>query len=562
MNKTPSWVLPVLLAGVLVSLVVAIVLAGALMGGDGDPAASPTVTPAGAIGSPTAAPTASPSPTTSIVASPSPVTTAPPATAPPATALPTISSAPTVPASPVPTQGASPAPTAAPTAAPDSSFRRVEGFPGPGERVSSIVAGGPGFVAVGYVDNPTTECPYRMDGRIWTSADGEHWTRQATDSLDEAQMWGVVSAGGTLYAFGYVGIPGDCPVPEGFGNNVWRSTDGIAWEQITSGIRFVSEHDRWFDVAVAGDTLVVVGRFGEAGDDEPRGGGVWTSTNGVDWQVADRAPATYELASVAAMGDTVVAFGQDSADGLAWHSQDGGRTWQGGLIEGGYVIWQAELLAAAGRFVAVARACCGVPETSVGLALTSTDGRVWSPGTDAYRHGADRGVRLPDAFLALTATGETQISTDGLRWRSGPPAPRLDPDSDFITAAGAGPAGVVVASMRGVRGGFESQAWFAPLGDFAPARWTAPPQPADWLVIGQAYPYELYTHCGAANTRIVFAGSVWIMDESTLEGRFNDPDDRGHLTQLSADRALYEGRRGGSFYLDRTDSPPPWPRCA
>ena len=40
------------------------------------------------------------------------------------------------------------------------------------------------------------------------------------------------------------------------------------------------------------------------------------------------------------------------------------------------------------------------------------------------------------------------------------------------------------------------------------------------------------------------------------------PGDLGHVTRLSADRALYEGRRGGSFYLDRTDTPPPWPRCA
>lgn len=449
-----------------------------------------------------------------------------------------------------------------PTLAP-SRFVAVQGFPAPGEQVTEIVAGGPGFVAVGFADNPTPECPYSRDGRIWTSADGERWARRDGDSLADTYLGGVVVSGAALYAFGYVGVPGDCPVSDGFGNNVWRSTDGITWQQLTSGIG--DENDAWNDVAASGNTLVAVGRFGFT-DDDVLHGGVWTSTNGVDWQVASRPPATYDLVTVAALGGTVVAFGEDIADGPAWYSQDGGDTWQAGRIDSGYVPYSFDLIAAHDRFVLVTSSCCGVPMRTVGVALTSTDGRTWSTGSapEAHFYHAEQVVSVPGAFVALSPAGETRLSSDGVSWRSGPAGPHLDQDTGFIQAAGAGSTGVVmVTNQSAAGGGREVRAWFAPLREFSPGSWTQPAVAAHDPVVGQSYAYRLYTHCGEEGTRVLMDGGIWLVDRVESTGRgFANPEDRGTIILLDQNRARYESRRGGSILFERAADPPPWPRCA
>ena len=564
MSRTPltGMPLPMLasLAGVVfVALVVAIAFASGLisLGPSGPPISSPTPTAVAQPGS-TPLPSAALSPVPSPIGQPSPSPGPSPSAQPTGTPTSSPTAFPTASPLPTPTQ-TDPAPS--PTR-PPSRFVAVQGFPAPGERVTEIVATDSGFVAVGYSDNPTDECPYRVDGRIWTSADGERWTRRDGGEFADTNLWGVVDAGSELFAFGYVGVPGDCPVPEGFGNNVWRSVDGVSWQQITSGI--ASENDRWNDIAVAGDTLVVVGHFGESGDDESRGGGVWTSSNGVDWQAASRSPDTFELVEVAALGSTVVAFGEDPSDGLAWYSTDTGDTWSAGKVNSGFAHYSFDLVAAHGRFVAVTSACCELPMTTVGVALSSTDGRTWSSATEAHRDIGEKVVVMPGSFLTLTHAGETRLSTDGMNWRSGPRAPSLDPFGSFISAAGSGAAGVVMVTYdllpSGVR---ESAAWFAPLGDFNPGAWTEPAAPAAKPVIGEAYRYLLYTHCGEENTRVAFDGSIWVIDEIEARGRgFANPEDRGTITMLDQERARYRSRRGGSILLERTATPPPWPRCA
>lgn len=432
----------------------------------------------------------------------------------------------------------------------------VQGFPARGERISQIVAFGSGFVAVGWAEHPTTECRYRNDGRIWSSDDGQHWLRRDADALADAPLRNLVVFDGAAYAFGYVGLPGDCPLPDGFGNNAWRSTDGITWQRITNGAGTLSEADRFNDVAVAGDHLVAVGRVGEVGDEESPGGGVWTSGDGIAWRAADQPPAGRDMVSVAAIGQTVVVFGDDASFGLAWYSPDGGRTWLPSAFDSGYLPYFIDVVAANGQFVAAATACCGLPGRVVGVEFASADGRSWTNAASARRAPGER----TDGFgerLVVFAAAEVRVLGDGRPWR----AFRTHDLSDSATlaAAAVGAPGAVLAAWADIDGSLGQRAYFA-----STATLTGPgvtPLAADKVEIGRAYRYELYTHCGTENTRVAFDGSVRIIDQ-VESGPFRNPSDRGRLTKLDAGSARYTNSRGGSILLRRTATPPPWAQCA
>ena len=510
---------------------------------------------------------ASPGPTTVAVASGSPPAGASPTTSPlaPVTQAPTstieVTASPPRPPSPSTTVGTPPSqapsstPTASPSAAPQSRFTPIEGFPPAGEFVTEVSAVGSGFVAVGYVNRSSDECE-QYDGRIWSSGDGVHWARQAEESLAGVRMGNVVSVGGTVYAFGHTSSD-SCLASDTLGNSTWRSSDGVNWELISAGI---GSESAWDDVAMAGETLIAVG----AAPFDQEQGGVWTSVDGVTWQAASRPPRTYHVVSVAAQGRTVVAFGEDLADGLAWYSNDAGQTWRRGTMAGGYVGSDFHLAVADGRFVAVTAACCTAPNTWVGMAFSSTDGRTWAASAPAAgQPGRQLALTVPGGFLAVTEAGSTRLSSDGLDWRNGPPGPALHPEFDFLAAAAAGPAGVVTVAYQRVGGESLVRAWFAPISAFDLAAWTEPVPPADPPVIGEAYDYELYTHCGTENIRVPLDGGIWIVERVESVGRgFRNPSDRGTITMLSRDQARYASRRGGMILLQRTQSPPPWPRCA
>lgn len=90
---------------------------------------------------------------------------------------------------------------------------------GGGVSITDVVAGGPGFVAVGSVDarNGTA-------GAIFTSPDGNSWTRLALDAvLDGAYLRRATTwAGGLAVAGEMIGYAGSDPA-------IWTSRDGVAW---------------------------------------------------------------------------------------------------------------------------------------------------------------------------------------------------------------------------------------------------------------------------------------------------------------------------------------------
>ncbi|MEN8114527.1 MAG: hypothetical protein ABFS21_09075 [Actinomycetota bacterium] len=101
---------------------------------------------------------------------------------------------------------------------------------GPGCRVGAqwVAAGGPGFVAVG---NTRSD-----DAAVWLSQDGREWTQVEDESLlaTEEDDWrlrlsGVIEGGPGLVAIGGVGIGPDA---EFDAMGVWVSEDGTDWERL------------------------------------------------------------------------------------------------------------------------------------------------------------------------------------------------------------------------------------------------------------------------------------------------------------------------------------------
>jgi hypothetical protein len=276
----------------------------------------------------------------------------------------------------------------------------------------------------------------------------------------------------------------------------------------------------------------------------------------MSWRPAQAPPATPRLVVLAALGNTVIGFGEGPADGLAWYSTDAGDTWKAAKLPFGYDLLDYSLVAANGRFVVGADACCDLPGHVIGIELTSTDGRQWTFSTP-HANPASGVAALPSGFVGVTAAGETLVSDDGQNWLAGPFGRVLDPNTAFIAAAGGGPLGVVmVTNERNADGSDLTRGWFAPAGAFDPGAASGSPAPAQQPAIGVAYAYSLFTHCGIANNRVTFGGSTWALDSAT--GHFAEAD-RGTLTMLTADTARYKSKRGGVALYHRSSGPVPYP---
>jgi hypothetical protein len=112
----------------------------------------------------------------------------------------------------------------------------------------AVVAGGPGFVAVGT----------GADGAAaWTSTDGLTWTAVADGpDLKGATMDAVATTSNGLVAAGY----------DSDGALVWSSTDGSTWSQ--DGVLPNAAKTQATAVASIGSTVVVVGGASPAGTDQ------------------------------------------------------------------------------------------------------------------------------------------------------------------------------------------------------------------------------------------------------------------------------------------------------
>jgi hypothetical protein len=263
--------------------------------------------------------------------------------------------------------------------------------------VSDIVAGGPGFVAVGGA-GPGGATKYAT---VWTSPDGYTWSRVPHDEAVfgvDLEIKAVTVGGPGLVAVG--------------GVDVWTSPDGYEWSRIPRDPTvFHPITDDLRGVIAGGPGLVA---FGESGGGT---GAVWTSPDGYTWtQLPDR----MSIDSMVVGGPGLVAVGGRDV----WTSPDG-YTWTR--------VPHDPSAFGKGTMVDVAAGMSGL--VAVGFqrderylmyaaVWTSPDGFSWTrvPHDEAtfagFHWDMTSVAAVGDGFVAVGSWAEPNVwtSTDGVTW--------------------------------------------------------------------------------------------------------------------------------------------------
>lgn len=108
---------------------------------------------------------------------------------------------------------------------------------------------------------------------VWRTANGEEWTLLSTNILENRIYYGCTAHNGYLYIVGGSGY-----------NDVWRSRDGITWEQVAKQVDFLK--GECFAGSLAsfnGKLWMVCGGTNGYGQGEIRKE-VWSSADGKEWK--------------------------------------------------------------------------------------------------------------------------------------------------------------------------------------------------------------------------------------------------------------------------------------
>jgi hypothetical protein len=310
--------------------------------------------------------------------------------------------------------------------------------------MSDVVAGGPGFVAVGATN-------WQGDGAVWTSPDGLTWTLLPNNEAPPlggpgAQSIESITTGGPgLVA---VGATLDAPDVGGLSATVWTSEDGINWSKIPySEAAFGSiindprpkpgnSRTSMRDVTEGGPGLVAVG-------EDTHAAAVWTSPDGITWSRVPHDPEVFggsSMRRVAAGESGLIAIG-----GKVWTSPDG-FNWS--------VVHDDRDLDA----VAVTESGFVGVGGDGNTVWTSPDGVTWNrvPQNDSFfGGGADKQVMYDVATVGdqVMAVGTSVwTSPDGLTWSRIYQDPALPGQlRGGMHAVAAGPSNLVAVGRDGAR---------------------------------------------------------------------------------------------------------------
>ena len=326
--------------------------------------------------------------------SPAPASPAPSASAAPPSAAP-VASTPPVAATPAPA-ATQQAPAATPQT-PASGPKWERGTPpdaDPGFALHDVIAGGPGFIAVGGGRPKRKNADPRA--LIWLSEDGRRW--QSVPLFGDAAT-GVVQA---IVATpdGFVAVGNAC-CPDGAA--VWRSADGFVWERVPDAEALAGAS--MSDVVSGDDGLLAVGCPATL---ECSGGRVWRSTDGTTWEVV--ADLTIIPFSIAQTADGYVMTGTDSDVGGrgATATSPDGVTWTVNVAErrpgslNDSEPFGATSLVAGGETTGGADQQRGPRRRGV---LLTGSGTTWEPVTSARFKGADfEAIGATDDMVILAGT--------------------------------------------------------------------------------------------------------------------------------------------------------------
>jgi hypothetical protein len=295
----------------------------------------------------------------------------------------------------------------------------------------SATAGGPGLVAVGSQLSGWGR-PGGDAALVWTSPDGMSWTRVPHDAVfDDAAMASMIAGGPGLVAVGSVGNTAA----------VWTSQDGETWSRAVvlrgqtatpSGLSVVT------DVTVGGPGLVAVGRdTSSAAVWTSPDGNTWTPTS--QDEAVFGGEGIQGMSSVTAGGPGLVAVGDDHGRAAVWTSIDGfvwSRVRHDPEIFGDEIMpeWDArgpldyyddehpmrEVIATDSGLVAVGRAITGADAGGDPLnraaVWTSRDGRSWSrilynePGSTTDHETEPLGTPQNMRMESITESGPALVA--------------------------------------------------------------------------------------------------------------------------------------------------------
>jgi hypothetical protein len=272
------------------------------------------------------------------------------------------------------------------------------------------------------------------DASLWRSEDGLAWEQvSALGDFTTTSGPGSIDHGDRGYLAG--GSVGDEAT-------VWYSADGGRWTQVTLGPGGVS------DVAVTSSGFVAVGTSERLGEEpyqpeELTGTGmVWTSADGLQWQAAAFGPLPVysRFGAVHVLGDRVVAIGFASDLGRRWDSRpiaavsDAGGPWR--TIEPqGLGAQQFDATAGAGGSL-------GAIESPEQLLWTSPSGEAWEAEPLGGLHTRSMGIFLPSALAEMdgrlvVAGGEDYVPDGEIYNRDDPVVWLREPDGTWRWAEGA-----------------------------------------------------------------------------------------------------------------------------
>ncbi len=344
-----------------------------------------------------------------------------------------------------------------------------------------VTAGGPGLVAVG-----AAESSGNVDAAVWTSADGISWSRVPHDETifggDASQVMSSVMAGGP----GLVAVGSDGPVASRVAA-VWTSADGITWSRVPDDAAVLGgdRSQLMSSVTAGGPGLVAVG-WASPGDSGHAA--VWTSADGITWSRVPHDETVFgfytEMSSVTAGGPGLVAVGWEinfslDADGAVWTSADGitwSRVTHSRAVFGGEGNQEMISVTAGGPgVVAVGSDKWGANEDAA--VWTSPDGISWSRVThnDAVfgGEGAQRMIGVTAGGPGLVAVGwdgsamvgdaAVWVSADGITWARVPhdEAVFAGEGDQIMWSITTGGPGLVAVGWDGSGGDQDAAAWTA-----------------------------------------------------------------------------------------------------
>ncbi len=291
--------------------------------------------------------------------------------------------------------------------------------------VVDVTAFGTGMVAVGvaWTDG-------RFDAAVWTSPDGLAWFRVPHDEETFGGGWmrAIQSDGDQLVAVGLKcdEVDDDCSLGT---PTVWTSVDGSSWQRVTHDPTVFGFHGQMTDLVAYENGWLSVGSTCDA---ERRScpAAAWSSPDGISWTRTLFADSAYIPTSVTRGGGLFVAVGYGPVTAVGtgsvaiWTSSDGVE-WllaehDPALFGTGQPTATEEFYDAAVESVTYScfgQATCGF--TAVGSKLSNDDerARIWTSTNGSTWTVAFEGPAHSVAF-DVAADGDTIVAVGSAIWRT------------------------------------------------------------------------------------------------------------------------------------------------